>query len=235
MPARCIVRIMAPLTDRVFVVTGARRCARRVRSSRALAARRRAPRARRSPRDHVTERAREHHALALGADLPHARWRHRHGQRRRRHATAASTASCTPSAPSPWAASSTATPPPTTACSTPTCARSSTPCAPSRPACSPAATASSAASRRSRAGPAARPAPRSTARPRRRPPRSCARSKSKRAEPSVGVCIVYPMGAIDTPANRKDMPDADPSDLHRSQRDRRVDPARRHARPARTT
>jgi NADP-dependent 3-hydroxy acid dehydrogenase YdfG len=26
----------------------------------------------------------------------------------------------------------------------------------------------------------------------------------------VGVCIVYPMGAIDTPANRKDMPDADP-------------------------
>jgi NADP-dependent 3-hydroxy acid dehydrogenase YdfG len=27
----------------------------------------------------------------------------------------------------------------------------------------------------------------------------------------VGVCIVYPMGAIDTPANRKDMPNADPS------------------------
>jgi NADP-dependent 3-hydroxy acid dehydrogenase YdfG len=26
----------------------------------------------------------------------------------------------------------------------------------------------------------------------------------------VGVCIVYPMGAIDTPANRKDMPNADP-------------------------
>ena len=26
----------------------------------------------------------------------------------------------------------------------------------------------------------------------------------------VGVCIVYPMGAIDTPANRKDMPDVDP-------------------------
>ena len=26
----------------------------------------------------------------------------------------------------------------------------------------------------------------------------------------VGVCIVYPMGAIDTPANRNDMPDADP-------------------------
>jgi NAD(P)-dependent dehydrogenase (short-subunit alcohol dehydrogenase family) len=25
----------------------------------------------------------------------------------------------------------------------------------------------------------------------------------------VGVCIVYPMGAIDTPANRKDMPKAD--------------------------
>ncbi|HEY2746937.1 MAG TPA: SDR family NAD(P)-dependent oxidoreductase [Polyangia bacterium] len=27
----------------------------------------------------------------------------------------------------------------------------------------------------------------------------------------VGVCIVYPMGAIDTPANRKDMPNADPA------------------------
>ena len=27
----------------------------------------------------------------------------------------------------------------------------------------------------------------------------------------VGVCIVYPMGVIDTPANRKDMPAADPS------------------------
>lgn len=27
----------------------------------------------------------------------------------------------------------------------------------------------------------------------------------------VGVCIVYPMGAIDTPANRKDMPNVDPS------------------------
>jgi NADP-dependent 3-hydroxy acid dehydrogenase YdfG len=26
----------------------------------------------------------------------------------------------------------------------------------------------------------------------------------------VGVCIVYPMGAVDTPANRKDMPNADP-------------------------
>jgi NADP-dependent 3-hydroxy acid dehydrogenase YdfG len=26
----------------------------------------------------------------------------------------------------------------------------------------------------------------------------------------VGVCIVYPMGAIDTPANRKDMPNVDP-------------------------
>ena len=26
----------------------------------------------------------------------------------------------------------------------------------------------------------------------------------------VGVCIVYPMGAIDTPANRKDMPNANP-------------------------
>lgn len=26
----------------------------------------------------------------------------------------------------------------------------------------------------------------------------------------VGVCIVYPMGAIDTPANRKDMPNTDP-------------------------
>lgn len=26
----------------------------------------------------------------------------------------------------------------------------------------------------------------------------------------VGVCIVYPMGAIDTPANRRDMPNADP-------------------------
>jgi NAD(P)-dependent dehydrogenase (short-subunit alcohol dehydrogenase family) len=26
----------------------------------------------------------------------------------------------------------------------------------------------------------------------------------------VGVCIVYPMGAIDTPANRKDMPNIDP-------------------------
>ena len=26
----------------------------------------------------------------------------------------------------------------------------------------------------------------------------------------VGVCIVYPMGAIDTPANRKDMPTTDP-------------------------
>jgi NADP-dependent 3-hydroxy acid dehydrogenase YdfG len=29
----------------------------------------------------------------------------------------------------------------------------------------------------------------------------------------VGVCIVYPMGAIDTPANRKAMPDVDPSSL----------------------
>lgn len=27
----------------------------------------------------------------------------------------------------------------------------------------------------------------------------------------VGVCIVYPMGAIDTPANRNDMPNVDPS------------------------
>ena len=29
----------------------------------------------------------------------------------------------------------------------------------------------------------------------------------------VGVCIVYPMGAIDTPANRKDMPNVDPRTL----------------------
>lgn len=28
----------------------------------------------------------------------------------------------------------------------------------------------------------------------------------------IGVCIVYPMGVVDTPANRKDMPDADPND-----------------------
>ena len=200
---------MAPLTDRVFVVTGAGGAlAGSIVRSFAHAGARLVLVDRHE--EHVAERAREHHATrarppTLRRSTAPSPW-----PTPSSGATAASTASCTPSAASPSGASSTATPPPTTACSTLNVRtlfnvlRAVAPGMLTRGDGFICGISSEPGWTGHAPGTALYGAAKAAA-------TSLLRTLELEARGTqVGVCIVYPMGAIDTPANRKDMPNVDP-------------------------